>query len=113
MTFTYHSTPNSVRIVKTSIEGTFVVWEAFCPINHAQSLVFLHAARDFDLNAESDRSYIEVQDLIQHQDRPVVESQRPWLLPPFSSRLLLYVRPADLPLIEYQRWMEELGIPQL
>jgi phenylpropionate dioxygenase-like ring-hydroxylating dioxygenase large terminal subunit len=113
MTFAYHSTPNSTRIVKTSVEGTFVVWETFCPINHAQSLVFLHAARDFDLAPESDHSYIEVQDLIQEQDRPVVESQRPWLLPPFSSRLLLYVRPADLPLIEFQRWMEELGIPQL
>ena len=41
----------------------------------------------------------------------MVESQRPWLLPPLSSRLSLYVRPADLPLIAYQRWLEELGIP--
>jgi vanillate O-demethylase monooxygenase subunit len=113
MTFTYYVTPNSVRIVKTSVEGTFIVWETFCPVNHSQSLVFLHAARNFDLAPESDRPYIDVQDLIQDQDRPVVESQRPWLLPPFSSHLLLYTRPADLPLIEFQRWMEELAIPQL
>jgi vanillate O-demethylase monooxygenase subunit len=42
----------------------------------------------------------------------VVESQRPWLLPPLSSRMMLYIRPADLPLVAYQRWLEELGIPQ-
>ena len=42
-----------------------------------------------------------------------VDQQRPWLLPPLSSRLMLYVRPADLPLIRFQKWMEELGIPEL
>jgi len=26
---------------------------------------------------------------------------------------MLSVRPADLPLIAYQKWMEELGIPQI
>jgi len=26
---------------------------------------------------------------------------------------MLYVRPADLPLIAYQKWMEELGVPQI
>lgn len=42
-----------------------------------------------------------------------MESQRPWLLPPPASRLMLCVRPADLPLIAFQRWLEELGIPQV
>ncbi len=32
---------------------------------------------------------------------------------PLSSRLMLYVRPADLPLIAYQKWLEELGVPQI
>lgn len=43
----------------------------------------------------------------------MIESQRPWLLPPLSARMSLYVRPADLPLIEFQRWLEELELPQL
>jgi len=34
------------------------------------------------------------------------------LLPPLSSRMMLYVRPADLPLVAFQKWLEELSIPQ-
>jgi hypothetical protein len=30
-----------------------------------------------------------------------------------SAKLLLYVRRADIPLIEYQRMLEEAGIPQI
>jgi len=26
---------------------------------------------------------------------------------------MLYVRPADLPLVAYQKWMEQLGVPQI
>ncbi len=48
--------------------------------------------------------------MVRAQDKPIVESQRPWLLPPFWTRIELPLRPADLPLIEYQRWLEELGI---
>jgi vanillate O-demethylase monooxygenase subunit len=70
-------------------------------------------ARNFDLEHDHDESYLAFEDVIQSQDRSIVESQRPWLLPPLSSRLMLYVRPADLPLIAYQKWMEELGIPQV
>ena len=51
--------------------------------------------------------------IIKNQDRSIIEGQRPWLLPPLSAHLALYIRPNDLPLIEYQKWMEELGIPQL
>jgi vanillate O-demethylase monooxygenase subunit len=83
------------------------------PIAHNRSRIFLQVARNFDLDPARDESYLAFEDVIQSQDKPVVESQRPWLLPPLSSRLMLYVRPADLPLIEYQRWMEELGIPQI
>jgi hypothetical protein len=27
--------------------------------------------------------------------------------------MTLFVRPADLPLIAFQRWLEELGVPQV
>jgi len=33
-------------------------------------------------------------------------------VPPLSSRMMLYVRPADLPLVAFQKWLEELSIPQ-
>ena len=66
-----------------------------------------------DLDPERDQSYLEFEDVIQAQDRPVIESQRPWLLPPLSARMTLFVRPADLPLIAFQRWLEDLGVPQV
>jgi hypothetical protein len=82
-------------------------------VSPTQSPVFLQMARDFDRDPGRDQAYLEFEDVIQAQDRPVIESQRPWLLPPLSARLSLYVRPADLPLIAFQRWLEELGVPQI
>jgi vanillate O-demethylase monooxygenase subunit len=57
-----------------------------------------------------DADFETLQDTLREQDRRIVESQRPWLLPPFWTKVELPLRPADLPLIEYQRWLEELGV---
>lgn len=105
------ATPSTIRLRKRSPAGTYVIFDAVCPVAHDRSLVYLVTARDFDTDPEQDEHYLQFEDRIQAQDRPVVESQRPWLLPPLSARLSLYVRPADLPLIAYQRWLEDLGIP--
>lgn len=105
------ATPSTIRLRKRGPAGTYVIFDAVCPVAHDRSLVFLLTARDFDTDPARDEHYLRFEDGIQAQDRPVVESQRPWLLPPLSSRLSLYVRPADLPLIAYQRWLEDLGIP--
>jgi len=113
VTYTNHVTPTTIRLVKQGPAGTYVIWHTASPLAHDRTVVFLHMARDFDLDPEHDQGYLDFEDVIQAQDRPVVESQRPWLLPPLSSRLLLYIRPADLPLIAFQKWLEELGIPQL
>jgi phenylpropionate dioxygenase-like ring-hydroxylating dioxygenase large terminal subunit len=111
--YTNYCTPTSIRLLKDGPAGRYSIFEAVSPVRHDRSLVFLRMAGDFDRDPARDRSYMELEDRIQEQDRPVAESQRPWLLPPPSSRLLLYVRPADLPLIAFQRWLEELGIPQI
>lgn len=113
VTYTNWCTPNSIRLLKAGPAGRYAIYEVVSPITHNRSRVYLRMARDFDTDPARDQDYIEFEDLIQSQDRPIVESQRPWLLPPLTSRLMLYVRPADLPLIAYQKWMEELGIPAL
>jgi vanillate O-demethylase monooxygenase subunit len=111
VTYTNYCTPTSIRLVKEGPAGRYAILQAMTPVRPDLSLVFLRMARDFDTDPARDRDYMEFEDRI--QDRPVVESQRPWLLPPLSSRLLLYVRPADLPLLAFQRWLEELGVPQI
>jgi vanillate O-demethylase monooxygenase subunit len=108
-----YCTPTSIRLVKRMPHGTLVIFEAVCPVSHDRSVAFIHMARTYDLDPARDQHYVDFEAMVQEQDRPVVESQRPWLLPPLSSRLLLYIRPADLPLIEFQRWLEELGVPQM
>ena len=113
VTYVNYCTPTSIRLVKEGPAGRYAILQAMTPVRHDLSLVFLQMARDFDTDPARDPEYMAFEDRIQEQDRPVVESQRPWLLPPLSSRLLLYVRPADLPLVAFQRWLEDLGIPQL
>jgi vanillate O-demethylase monooxygenase subunit len=87
------------------------IWQAVCPVRYNETLTFWGSARNYDFDKPIfDAEFEQLQDTLREQDRRIVESQRPWLLPPFWSKLELPLRPADLPLIEYQRWLEELGI---
>ena len=113
VTYTNRCTPTTIRLVKSGPAGTYTIYMAMSPLDATRTVPFLITARDFDRDPSRDENYVSFEDTIQGQDRRIVESQRPWLLPPLSSRLLLYVRPADQPLVEFQRWLEELGIPQL
>jgi vanillate O-demethylase monooxygenase subunit len=112
VTYTNYVTPTSIRLVKDSAAGRYVIWQVATPIAHDCSRIFSRQLRSFDRDPARDPEYERLQDTILGQDRPIVESQRPWLLPPLSSRMMLYVRPADLPLVAFQKWLEELDIPQ-
>jgi phenylpropionate dioxygenase-like ring-hydroxylating dioxygenase large terminal subunit len=113
VTYAIEATPTTVILRKRGIAGTFLVWLAVCPRYYNESLTFWRIGRDYDIDPAHDHEHEAFQDIVRDEDRLVVESQRPWLLPPLSSSLLLYIRPADLPLIEYQKWMDELDIPQI
>lgn len=82
VTYTNHVWPTSVRLVKAAPGGNFILFQTMQPIAHDRSRIFLQVARDFDLDPHHDATYIDFEDVIQSQDRPIVESQRPWLLPP-------------------------------
>src|SRR5690606_6019028 len=104
---------NTMTNVIVTEQGTSVTFNAFSPISHLQTRTFTQIARDFDKSPEFDAPIEETNRLIKEQDREVAESQRPWLLPPLNARLLLYVRPEDAPLVEYQKLIEKLGVPQI
>lgn len=59
---------------------------------------------------EREATFTETAPHVRMQDKPIIESQRPWLLPPFCSKGALPIRPGDLPPIQYQKWLEEMGI---
>ncbi len=105
--------PNAIHF-NISAEGsnqTTLIWQVVCPVRYNKTLTFWGSSRnyDFDQPAWNDE-FEDLQDTLREQDRIIVEGQRPWLLPPFWTKTELPLRPADLPLIEYQKWLEDIGI---
>jgi hypothetical protein len=58
----------------------------------------------------TDSAYEEFGAVVRKQDKPIIESQRPWIIPPFFTMIELPMGPADLPLMQYQKWLQELEI---
>lgn len=102
--------PNVIRLVKDAPTGRYVIWLATCPVDYDTTVNFWIFARNYDLDPSSDAAFEAMSAHVRLQDRPVIESQRPWLVPPFWTRIEMPMGPADLPLIAYQKWIEELGI---
>ena len=106
----YVGMPNVIRLVKEADGGHYVIWLATCPNDYRTTTNFWYFARDYDLDPAHDESYERFSGNVRVQDKPIIESQRPWLLPPFWTQIELPVRPGDEPLIEYQKWLQELRI---
>jgi vanillate O-demethylase monooxygenase subunit len=113
VTYFNYATVNSIRQVKHVPAGTYVVFNAYQPVSYNATIAYTILARNYDCDPAADSRYLDFNLVVKQQDRPVVEGQRPWLVPPLNSHLMLYVRPADLPIVVYQKWLEDQGIPQL
>jgi phenylpropionate dioxygenase-like ring-hydroxylating dioxygenase large terminal subunit len=106
----YVGMPNVIRLVKEMDTGRYVIWLATCPIDFRTTRNFWIFARNYDLDPARDAEYLRMSAHVRLQDKPIIESQRPWLIPPFWTHVEMPMGPGDLPLIEYQRWLQELGI---
>lgn len=102
--------PNVVKLAKDTPSGRYIVWLATCPVDHKTCRNFWTFARDYDLDPAWDAAYRAFSTHVRLQDKPIIESQRPWLLPPFWTQIEMPIRPGDLPIIEYQKWLEEIGV---
>lgn len=107
------ATVNTMTNVITGAEGVSVTFNAYMPISHGLTRNFCQLARDYDKDPARDQAFEDFNHEIKEQDREIVESQRPWLLPPLKARMILYVRPEDVPLVEYQKYLERIGVPQI
>lgn len=112
VTYTNHvAMPNVIRLVKDINSRTqLVIWMATCPHRYDWTSTFWQMVRNYDTDPGRDPEYERFADTVREQDRPIWEGQRPWLLPPFWTKVEMPLRPADLPLVEYQKWLEELDI---
>ncbi|MBT6277727.1 MAG: hypothetical protein HOI95_26775 [Chromatiales bacterium] len=104
------SMPNVIRLVKEGAAGRYVIWLATCPVAYNVTKNFWAFSRDYDLDPAKDEQYIAFSQVVRDQDKPIIESQRPVLVPPLSAGVSLPMSPADAPLIEYVRWLDELGV---
>ena len=76
------------------------------PVSERVSIAWTYVARDYD--AAPDEQVRQFEDMITWQDVPIVESQRPELLP-LDLQAELHLR-SDRTAIAYRKWLRELGL---
>ena len=84
----------------------FILFMSASPVGRADTRSFTFNARNYALD-DPDDAFIEFQELIVGQDRPVAESQRPEELP-MDLSAELHIRGVDKISLEYRKWLVEL-----
>jgi phenylpropionate dioxygenase-like ring-hydroxylating dioxygenase large terminal subunit len=107
VTYTYRvPRPLTASFVKTSSGPQFAMYFTVTPVTNRSSVVWMYVAMDYgDLTDGEVRRF---QEDILRQDIPVVESQRPELLP-LDLQAELHLR-SDRTAIAYRRWLRQLGV---
>ena len=104
VTYTYRvHRPLSASFIKHG-EHSFGMLLSVTPHEAVDSSAWMWMA----MNYEPESEMIEFQDRIFAQDRPILESQRPELLP-LDLQAELHLR-SDRTAIAYRRWLRELGV---
>ena len=108
VTYTYRVTrPFHTHLEKDTHPQKFLLFLGVCPHSDSRSSGFMVIAMNYghDIPLESLR---EFQDKIVAQDKPIVESQRPEMLP-LDLAEELHLR-SDRTAITYRKWLRELGL---
>ncbi len=104
VTYTYRvHRPLSASLIKHG-ERLFGILLSVTPHDAVDSTAWMWMATDYEPPA----GMIEYQDRIFAQDRPILESQRPELLP-LDLQAELHLR-SDRTAIAYRRWLRQLGV---
>jgi vanillate O-demethylase monooxygenase subunit len=85
----------------------YLLFFSCCPVGPKTTRCFTRIGRNYETSPASDAKFLEFNELIVGQDRPVVESQRPEQLPVDLSGEL-HIRGADRVSVEYRKWLIEL-----
>lgn len=98
--------PLIATFVKSSAGPRFAMFFAVTPVSEDLSIAHAYVAMDY--SALTDEEIRQFQDKITLQDVPIVESQRPELLP-LDLQAELHLR-SDRTAIAYRKWLSELGL---
>jgi phenylpropionate dioxygenase-like ring-hydroxylating dioxygenase large terminal subunit len=110
VTYTYKvMRPLTAYFVKSSSGPRFAMYFTVTPVAPDACTAWAYVAMDYgDASAESDEEVRAFEDRVTWQDIPVVESQRPELLP-LDLQAELHLR-SDRTAIAYRRWLGALGL---
>lgn len=98
--------PLTAYFIKSSAGPSFAMYFTITPVAERVSLAWMYVAMDYgDL---TDTQVRQFQDDIIKQDIPIVESQRPELLP-LDLQAELHLR-SDRTAIAYRKWLRTLGL---
>ena len=107
VTYTYYVVrPLTAYFVKSSAGPKFAMYFTVTPVTERASIAWTYVAKDYEaLDDDETRSF---EDAITLQDIPIVESQRPELLP-LDLQAELHLR-SDRTAIAYRKWLRQLGL---
>ncbi|HEV2457216.1 MAG TPA: aromatic ring-hydroxylating dioxygenase subunit alpha [Ktedonobacterales bacterium] len=107
VTYTYKVfRPLTAYFVKSSAGPRFAMYFTVTPVEEDKSVAWTYVAMDY--GDQSDEQIRAFEDTITWQDIPVVESQRPELLP-LDLQAELHLR-SDRTAVVYRRWLRQLGL---
>jgi phenylpropionate dioxygenase-like ring-hydroxylating dioxygenase large terminal subunit len=98
--------PLTAYFVKSSIGPRFAMFFTITPVGSNDSIAHAYVAMDY--GDQTDEEIRAFQNTITLQDVPVVESQRPELLP-LDLQEELHLR-SDRTAIAYRKWLRQLGL---
>lgn len=98
--------PLTAYFIKSSAGPHFAMYFTITPVEVGKSIVWMYVAMDY--GELSDEQIRQFQDDIIKQDIPIVESQRPELLP-LDLQAELHLR-SDRTAIAYRKWLKMLGV---
>lgn len=107
VTYTYRVLrPLTAYFVKSSAGPRFAMYFTVTPVAENTSIAWAYIAMDY--GDQPDEAVRAFQDKITLQDIPIVESQRPELLP-LDLQAELHLR-SDRTAVAYRRWLKQLGL---
>jgi phenylpropionate dioxygenase-like ring-hydroxylating dioxygenase large terminal subunit len=109
VTYTYKVfRPLTAYFVKSSEGPRFAMIFTVTPVSETSSIAWAYVAMDYDYGEESDEQVRAFEDTVTWQDIPIVESQRPEMLP-LDLQAELHLR-SDRTAIAYRMWLRQLGL---
>ncbi|MFE0018646.1 Rieske 2Fe-2S domain-containing protein [Mesorhizobium sp. NPDC059054] len=108
----YHVTmPHTVHLKRVFPNGKrYILFMAASPVDATTTRSFWWQARDFGTEEEHDAFFMDFEDEVLAEDKPIIESQTPIQMDLAGelARQEMPVRHADIVSVEYRRWLLEL-----